>query len=496
MAQASTRITGYRPPRLGSVSSDLGALGAVAVLALALGWAIARADGLGADTGSAALVTVGGLACVAVIIAGPIVCLAAVGALTVAGFLPVLAQSGDVSVNLADVFYAGAVGWWLLAAVQRAQRTVPDTRPRIAFGQSVGILFLAYAALTLGTVASADQGEVGSAFVSWLRLVQTASLAWLAASFIETKRDIRLILGAIAAAGVVAVAVGALSGGDLLTGRSGGTLGPNVLGLVSALLLLFAAFGGVTSKARYRIALAAAGLLGLLLAKSVASFVAAGFVLALGASLASRSAATAPHRAARALLAVALAAILVVTAVQFLRPEASPGSESFRSGSTAQRIILGAAGLEIFERNPIIGAGWRQSSSPQVIGDREIAMEVRRRFPDARPIFYPDVTPGSVHNTYVQILADLGLVGFGLFVALIVTVAVRVRGLLRRLGPEHELWPQAWVMSLGVLLVLVWSNDNPLFGGQVDSVVPALLIGALAAVARMTSTDSASMPEG
>ena len=54
---------------------------------------------------------------------------------------------------------------------------------------------------------------MGSAFVSWLRLVQTASLAWLAASLIESKRDIRLILGAMAAAGVVAVADAALSGG-------------------------------------------------------------------------------------------------------------------------------------------------------------------------------------------------------------------------------------------------------------------------------------------
>ncbi len=122
-------------------------------------------------------------------------------------------------------------------------------------------------------------------------------------------------------------------------------------------------------------------------------------------------------------------------------------------------------------------------------------MEVRRRFPDFRPIFYPDVTPGSVHNTYVQILADLGLVGFALLVALIVTVALRVRALLRRLGREHELWPQAWTMSLGLLLVLIWSNDNPLFGGQVDTVIPALFVGALAAIARMTSPTSTSAPE-
>ena len=441
------------------------------------------------------VLTTGGLVCAALIMTGPQTCLAAIGALTITGFLPVLAQSGDVDVNLADVFYVGAVAWWLVGVVARAGRSVPDKRPRIAFGQAVAIAFLAYAGLTLVTVQSSDSGAVGSAFVSWLRLVQTASLAWLAASLIESKRDIRLILGAMAAAGVVAVADAALSGGSLLTERSGGALGPNALGLVSGLLLLIAAFGAVTSKVQYRIALGATGLLGLLLTKSVASIVATGFVLALGASLASRSSAATPHRAARAVLAVGLAGVVVFSVVQFLRPEVSPSSESFRSSSAAQRIILGAAGLEIFERDPIVGAGWRQSSSPQVIGDREIAIEVRRRFPDARPIFYPDVNPSSVHNTYVQILADLGLVGFSLLVALIVVVGLRVRALLRRLGREHELWPQAWTMSLGLLLVLIWINDNPLFGGQVDTVVPALFIGALAAIARMTSGTSTSVAE-
>ena len=89
--------------------------------------------------------------------------------------------------------------------------------------------------MTLVNVASSDPGAVGSALVSWLRLVQTASLAWLAARLLETKRDIHLVLGAIAGAGVIAVADGALSGGSLLTDRSGGSLGPNALGLVSGL---------------------------------------------------------------------------------------------------------------------------------------------------------------------------------------------------------------------------------------------------------------------
>src|SRR6059058_2298006 len=110
-------------------------------------------------------------------------------------------------------------------------------------------------------------------------------------------------------------------------------------------------------------------------------------------------------------------------------------------------------------------------------------------FPNANPIFYPDVTPTSVHNTYIQVLADLGLVGFILFVALIVAIAACVRELLRRLGPSSGLWRPAWVMSLGFVLVMVWLNDNTLFGGQPETVVPALLIGALAATSRKVVAD-------
>ena len=79
----------------------------------------------------------------------------------------------------------------------------------------------------------------------------------------------------------------------------------------------------------------------------------------------------------RPLVALAVAGLVVFGLVQFVRPEVTPGSEDFQSSSAAQRIVLGAAGLEIFEQNPVIGAGWRQSSDPNVIGDREIAAEVR-----------------------------------------------------------------------------------------------------------------------
>jgi hypothetical protein len=127
-----------------------------------------------------------------------------------------------------------------------------------------------------------------------------------------------------------------------------------------------------------------------------------------------------------------------------------------------------------------------------VIGDREINLQVRRQLPTANPIFYADVTPTSVHNTYIQILADLGVVGFVLFVGLIITLGVRTRALLRRLGRDHELWPVALVSALGLLLAVVWYNDNPLYGGQPETVLPALFVGILVAIAQLTAPRDAA----
>ena len=230
---------------------------------------------------------------------------------------------------------------------------------------------------------------------------------------------------------------------------------------------------------------------GLVLAKSVASFVAGGVTVAVGAVLATPARpGTGGEQAGRVALAMGLAVILVFTSIQVFRPEQLPGSEDFNDRSATQRIIVAAAGIEIFERNPIVGVGWRQSTAPEVIGDREIATEVRRQFPDARPTFFPDVTPASVHNTYIQILADLGLIGFTLFAALLITLGVRIVALLRRLGREHDLYPETFAMSLCLLAAVIWHNETPLFGGQAETVIPVLLVGMIAAVARMTQPRS------
>jgi hypothetical protein len=47
-------------------------------------------------------------------------------------------------------------------------------------------------------------------------------------------------------------------------------------------------------------------------------------------------------------------------------------------------------------------------------------------------------------------------------------------------------------LALALVLILLWLNDNPLYGGQVETITLALLLGTLAALARMVVPNAAS----
>ena len=491
-ALAASGRSGRLAPRLrGGSWRALGVI-CLVLLCVALGRDVAAVGGAEPRVG-AVLIGVAAASGLAVLVAiGPVVCLAAVAGLAAAGWLPVLGHLGGVDLTLADVLYVGAVAGWAYGAVKESANTSSPTRARPLIPQLPAVLFLAFAGLTLWHVQAVDPGELDDSLISWLRLIQTASLAWLAAAVIKTKKELTLLLGAIAVGGSVAVLLALqeaiTEGGDPLADRYGGTLGPNALGLISGLLLVFAVCGALSPRRSHRTMLGLAGLVGLALGKSVGAFVATGLALAVAWSFTGRRPPVA--RATRVVLAVATAAVLVFGLVQYLRPSSTPTDPGFRESSASQRIILGAAGLEVFERNPVIGAGWQRSASPTVIGDPQIASELRARFPGAKEDFFPDVNPSSVHNTYVQVLADLGLIGFALFAAAIACIGVGIRRVLGRVRGS-ELWPPTWSLALGLLLVLLWLNDNPLYGGQADTITLAMLLGAVAAVARMVGANTA-----
>jgi O-antigen ligase len=435
------------------------------------------------------LIAAGGLVAVRIIAAGPLACMMAVAFVSAAGLHQQLAHLGRVSIVPSDIFYVGALLMLALKAIARLESGAPSIRlPRARLGQGAAIAFVIYAGLSIWHVKIAQPAVAGQAMISWIRLVQTVSLAWLVVAVVKNPRDVRLILAAVAAGGVFgagSMVVDSLSDfGSITSARFGGLVGVNAGGLIGGVLVTIGAFGGLGPRKGYRIGLVIAGVIALLICKSVAGMTGTGLVLAVGLGM--RRPVEPVRRIGTLIVALTLIGVIVLGMVHILRPSNAPGSSNFGSSSTLQRAMLGTAGLEIYKQNPVIGAGWRRSQQPEVIGSRDVALAVRKAFPNVKEEFYPDVTPLTVHNTYIQILADLGTVGMLFFLAMLLAIGVATRRLLKRLRLGSPLWDMAWCSALGLLLALVWLNDNPLYGGQIETILIATLVGCLAAIDRIS----------
>jgi O-antigen ligase len=352
------------------------------------------------------------------------------------------------------------------------------------------LLFVGFAGLTLLYVAAVDPGVMERSAVSWLRFVQTVSIGFLAAFLVRSPRDAKVLLTAVAIAGIIVVGT-ALIGGvgseseETLGVRGGGTVGPNSLGLTSGLLLLMAVLGGLGPQLLYRIPLFLVGAVGLVQSQSVGGIVGTCVAVTLGVVLLhSNRTSGSGLRALRAVAAVVVAIALAYGFASAVRPENLPHTEGFQTSSTWHRTVVGAAGVELALRNPVIGVGWRRSSEAHVIGDPDLTRDLRMRFSGTRDEFFPDVEPTSVHNAYVQVAAETGLIGLVLLGLLLFSLGRDITRLLQRVPRDGLLWRQLWYLTWALVLVLVWLNDNPIFGGQVETVVLVAVVGAIAGLGR------------
>jgi hypothetical protein len=123
--------------------------------------------------------------------------------------------------------------------------------------------------------------------------------------------------------------------------------------------------------------------------------------------------------------AAAIAAAGVVTLrsgdfdqfVHFLGVGKSQPTASQNVQTYVQHTLLAYIGLRIFLSHPILGIGWQGSSEASGYGPH--LAQAHRRFPHAAALSFPSAQhPWGVQNGYVQALADLGIVGFLLFVGL------------------------------------------------------------------------------
>ena len=131
--------------------------------------------------------------------------------------------------------------------------------------------------------------------------------------------------------------------------------------------------------------------------------------------------------------------------------------------SYVQRTMLLYYGWRVFLDHPAVGAGWQATNDPAVYGP--LLPLLHRKFPNTPEQGFPSPQhPYGIQNAYVQALADLGVVGFVLFLGAILTPLAL--GLLRlfRGPPEADaLLPVSWLLvAMGVLTAIGLVSGIPL----------------------------------
>jgi O-antigen ligase len=154
-------------------------------------------------------------------------------------------------------------------------------------------------------------------------------------------------------------------------------------------------------------------------------------------------------------------------------------------GSFTHRLMIADAGLRIFRDHPVLGVGWQASATEAVVGTPTLNAALMQTFENLPTHYFFLEKPTSLHNMYIQLLAELGLIGFALFVRGSVRVGQAVKVILREIPAESpdKMWARFY--TLGLVFLLIWWNTNPLYGGQTESLLAFTFLGALASISHL-----------
>jgi hypothetical protein len=337
--------------------------------------------------------------------------------------------STRVGIELSDVAVAAVVA----AAIWAARR---DGRARLRPGLPLWIAAGALAAWVLAATLYGplvlDPYPVVENLVTAATFVEYALLAVAVPLLVRRRDDLRTPLLVLVAWSALASVVGLAQflGADVFDAWNAGLRQPAFLGHNDFAALSGAAYtlglaalvrGGVPVDRRVAWSAVASGAVGLVLSAAIAAVI--GMALAIAAlAVLGRSA---PKRVglAAALSVVVAAGVLVLRSgdvadfLRFAQDESAANAADVETYS--QRTLLAYIGWRIFLDHPVVGVGWQGSSEPAAF-EPQLA-EARARFPDTAPLAFPSREhPYGVQNTYVQALADLGVIGFALLGAVLV----------------------------------------------------------------------------
>jgi hypothetical protein len=410
--------------------------------------------------------------------------------------------STTVDIRLSDVavLVVVAVAIWSASRLGTAR-----LRPGLALWVS-GAALLAWLAFQALRPVSLDDDGFADHLVSFVKLVEYALLALAVPLLVRRRGDLTILLGALVLWAAVATAVALLQffGLDVFDAWNPGWRQPPLpghhdLAALSAVALSIAVAGIVSSRrslpvpSLFVVALVA-GMLGLVVAGSVAAV--GGLALgSVAAAIAARSRFAPSLRQLAALGAVVLAVGGGVTAVRgdaledFLRFLGVRGDDPPAGVETySQRTVLAYIGLRIFQDDPVLGVGWQRSASPEVF--EPYVDDARRRFPDVVDLAFPSrENRWGVQNLYIQMLADAGIVGLALL------LAVGASGLAlawRTARFAATPWAVgAGLVSLGALLTLAgeWASLGIVPGIPLQAAT-SLLLGLAAAGAATVEDDA------
>jgi O-antigen ligase len=413
----------------------------------------------------------------------PVVTLGVIVTLVAFGWNPSLVQAGGIDLRALDLPVA------LLVVQVLFDRSRPKGLPE---GSKYIVGILAMLGLSTVYIAINGSGEFGDAFTAWARLVATFAVAWFASMAVKSKRDFTWILRVLIVAIMAAVFYAALkSVGAGADARAEAFGGPNVLGLFAGVLVVGGLHSSVLPNRESRFAAVIVGLAGLVMARSIASIASTAVAIivgGLGVWSAHRFARRGRRDAGvRTVSRLVLALVVVFAILSSVRPVDLPGSEGFGQSSTAIRVSVGYAGIEVWQAHPLFGVGWQQSGTEGVINAPSVVEAVQERFGENFRTYLEVGGTGvtSVHNMYIQFLAETGIIGVAVLLWALIGLALVVRRWMRALDGDAWWTGNARFLGLAMLLLLVWWNDNPLFGGQPETFLAPLLIGFLAAAVRI-----------
>ena len=302
------------------------------------------------------------------------------------------------------------------------------------------------------------------------RIVQVILLMFVTYSATRTTRDLRILMWAflIGAAASAVYSVG--SGSYGLEGRLAGIFDPNFFAAELAAAMLFAGFMlAVPHRPLARLVLL--GFLGIYAVAFVLTESRGGLV-ALGVAFVAAAVLAGPVRTRVVATLLVVSAIAIVYYANIAPAKVRERITNVSAQASAGRADEWRIALKIAGDRPLLGAGLgnftvvEPSYAARNINLLRVQYAVRYRL--------------ETHNTYLNLLSELGLVGLGLFLALIgLVLAAAMRGIraLARVGDiEGELLARGLMCgTIGMLAAYFFLS------GQYEKQL-WLLLGVLAAV--------------